>query len=205
MSKQDIRQTHLTPDEVEAAAEPSGPTFAALATDRRAHAVSCEACGREVADMVRLTSALARLPAVAPPPGFADRVMARVRLPVPWHRRAAIAVRQRRAAGVGAAAALVTLVAGAVVWATRFPALRPFAVVAWIGGQANELFWQGTIAVGRVAYGFGLGELAGAVQADLTLTSAFAALSTIVLVGVGSLSVMLRLLRDERPELARAR
>jgi hypothetical protein len=67
------------------------------------------------------------------------------------------------------------------------------------------LFWQGTIAVGRVAYGFGLGELAGAVQADLTLTSAFAALSTIVLVGVGSLSVMLRLLRDERPELARAR
>jgi hypothetical protein len=43
------------------------------------------------------------------------------------------------------------------------------------------------------------------VQADLTLPSAFAALSTIVLVGVGSLSVMLRLLRDERPELARAR
>lgn len=205
MSELDIRQTHLTPDEIEAAAEPTAAEFAALAADRRDHAASCEACGREVAELVRLVGALERLPAAEPSEGFADRVMARVRLPVPWHRRAALAVRERRPVGFGAAAALVSLVAGAVVWATRFPDLRPLGVGAWLASHATELFWQGMIAAGRVAYGFGLSDLAGAVTSDLTLTSAFAALATIALVGVGSLSVLLRLLRDARPELARAR
>lgn len=205
MSEHDIRQTHLTPDEVEAAAEPSAAAYAALAAERRDHAATCVACGREVAELVRLATALRRLPAVEPSEGFADRVMTRVRLPVPWHRRAAIAVRERRPAGFGAAAALVSLVAGAVMWATRFPDLRPLAVVGWLGSQANELFWQGTIAAGRVAYGFGLSDLVGAVSADLTLTSVFAAVATIALVGVGSLSVLVRLLRDAEPGLARTR
>jgi hypothetical protein len=201
MSAQDIRQTHLTPDEVEAAAERS----AVWSETRREHARSCAACAREVAELRRLSAALANLPPREPAHGFADRVLARVRLPVPWHRRMAVAVRERTAAGIAVAATLVALLAGTGLWAFRFPHLSPTVLAGWLAGQAGDLLWRGAIAAGRVGYAMGLPELAGALQAELSLVSAFAALATIALVGVGSLSVMIRLVRHEPGELARAR
>lgn len=200
MSEQRIRQTHLEPEEIEAAAE----TSAQLAEDRRAHARSCAACAREVAVLRRLSTALAALPAREPSPGFADRVMARVSLPVPWHRRMAAAIRDRTAAGVGIAATIAALLAGAGLWAVRFPDLRPLSLAGWLAGQAGDLAWQATIAAARIAYGLGLTDVAGALQAELSLTSLFAALATIALVGAGALSVMIRLVRHEPAELARA-
>lgn len=201
MTEQSIRQAHLTPDEIEAAADES----ASLPRARRAHAGSCATCAHEVAELRRLSSMLAALPARAPSAGFADRVMARVVLPVPWHRRMHAAVRERSAAGIGVAATLAALLAGAGLWAVRFPNLRPLAVVAWVASLAGDLAWQGAIAVGRLAYVMGLTDLAGALQADLSLATAFAALATIALVGVGALAVMVRLVRYEPGELARAR
>lgn len=201
MSEQRIRQTHLTPDEVEAVAESS----AALPEPRREHARSCALCAREVAELRRLSAALAGLPSRAPASGFADRVMARVTLPVPWHRRLADAVRERTTAGIGVAATVAALLAGAGLWAVRFPELSPLALTGWLAGQAGDLFWQATIEAGRFAYATGFADLASALQADLSLTTGFAALATILLVGVGALSVMIRLVRHEPRELAGAR
>lgn len=201
MSEQPIRQAHLTPDEIEAAAEDS----ATLAQARRAHADSCATCAREVAASRRLSTMLAALPRSAPAAGFTDRVMARVVLPLPWHRRLKAAVRERSAAGIGIAATLAALLAGAGLWAVRFPDLHPLAMAAWLAGQAGDLAWQGAIAAGRLAYTMGLTDLAGALQADLSLASAFAALATVLLVGVGALAVMVRLMGYEPPALARAR
>lgn len=201
MNEPDIRQTHLTPDEIEAVAE----TSAALPETRRAHARSCVACAREVAELRRLSAALAELPLHDPSPGFGDRVMARVRLPVPWHRRLAASVRERTVAGLAVAATLGALLAGTGLWAFRFPHLSPTVLAGWLAGQAGELLWQGAMAAGRVAYSIGLTDVAVALQAELSLASAFAALATISLVGVGALSVMIRLVRTEPGELVRAR
>lgn len=201
MNEQEIRQTHLTPDEIEAVAE----TSAALPETRREHARSCATCAREVAELRRLSAALAKLPLHEPASGFSDRVMARVRLPVPWHLRLAASVRERTAAGVAVAATLGALLAGTGLWAFRFPHLSPTVLAEWLAGHAGELLWQGAMAAARLAYATGLTDLAGALQAELSLASAFAALATISLVGVGALSVMIRLVRAEPGELMRAR
>lgn len=201
MNEQQIRQTHLTPDEVEAVADDS----AALAGPRRRHLDTCSACAREVEESRRLSVALAALPAWTPSPGFAERVMARVTLPVPWHRRLAAAVRNRTAAGIGVAATVAALLAGAGLWATQFPDLRPLVLAGWLAGQAGDLLWSAILAGGRTLYALGLTDLAAALGADLTITSALAALATVALVGLGALSVMIRLVRDEPPRLASAR
>lgn len=201
MNEPEIRQTHLTPDEVEAVAE----TSAALSEARREHVRSCADCAREVAELRRLSAALRKLPLHEPAPGFGDRVMARVRLPIPWHRRLAVSIRERTAAGVAVVATLGALLAGTGLWAFRFPHLNPTVLASWLAGQAGDLLWHSAMAAGRFAYGMGLTDLAGALQAELTLASAFAALATIALVGVGALSVMVRLVRAETGELVRAR
>ncbi len=201
MNEQQIRRTHLTPDEVEAAVE----DFAALADPRRRHLESCRACAGDVEELRRLSAALAALPTWMPSPGFAERVMERVTLPVPWHRRLAAAVRDRTAAGIGVAATLAALLAGTGLWATQFPALRPLALAGWLAGQAGDLFWSATLAGGRALYALGLTDLAAALGADLTITSAVAALATVALVGMGALSVMIRLVRHEPPRLVGAR
>lgn len=201
MTEQHIRQTHLTPDEIEAAADPS----ATLPEPRREHVRACAECGGELAELRRLSAALAALPALAPRAGFTDRVMARVSLPVPWHRRLAAAVRERSAAGIGIAATLAALLAGGGLWAVEFPELRPLALVGWLAGHAGTLLWQVTLAAGRTAYAMGFTDLAGAFQADFSPVSALAALATIALVGVGAAAVMIRLVRSEPSELVRAR
>lgn len=201
MNEQQIRQTHLTPDEVEAVVERS----TAPSDPRRCHLDTCAACAREVEALRRLSAALAALPTSMPTPGFAERVMARVTLPVPWHRRIAAAVRSGTAAGIGVAATLAALLAGAGLWATQFPDLRPLALAGWIGAQAGDLLWSTVLAGGRILYTLGLTDLAAAFGADLTITSALAALATVALVGMGALSVMVRLVRQQPARLADAR
>lgn len=201
MNEQQIRQTHLTPDEVEAVADDS----AALADPRRRHLDACASCAREVEESRRLSMALAALPAWTPSPGFAERVMARVTLPVPWHRRVVAAVRDRTAAGIGVAAMLAALLAGTALWATQFPDLRPLALAGWLGVQAGDLLWSTILAGGRTLYALGLTDVAAALGAELTVTSAVAALATVALVGMGALSVMIRLLRHQPARLVDAR
>lgn len=201
MNEQLNRQTHLTPDEVEAVVDRSTD----LGDARLRHLDACAECAREVEELRRLSVALSALPTWTPTPGFAERVMARVTLPLPWHRKLAAAVRDRTAAGLGVAATLAALLAGAGLWATQFPDLRPLTLAGWLAGQAGDVFWSAVLAGGRALYALGLTDLVAAFGADLTITSALAALATLSLVGVGALSVMIRLVREQPARLVSAR
>ena len=63
-----------------------------LVEDERAavgsHVAQCSECQAEVEDWRAVFAALSALPVLAPRAGFAERVMARVRIPIPWHVRA---------------------------------------------------------------------------------------------------------------------
>jgi len=192
---------HLTADELElASARP-----AELADEHWIHVGSCQRCAAGIADVREVSAVLRDLPAVSPRPGFTERVMARVRLPLPWHRRALVVARERKGMSAAAAAVCAALGAGGAMWAIRFPELRPLALASWVAGQAGDLLWQATIGLGRMAYVLGLADVATAIGADLTLGSAVAGLATIALVSIGSLSVMIRLVREGQPILIRAR
>lgn len=52
------------------------------------HLLSCHGCEAEVEDWRALFHALVSLPRFGPAHGFANRVMAHVRIPEPWHARA---------------------------------------------------------------------------------------------------------------------
>ena len=200
MNRNITTDTHLTADELDlAAANPAG-----LVDAHRSHVGTCQQCADGVADVREVSVALRDLPVVSPRPGLTERVMARVRLPLPWHRRAVIAARERKGISAAAAATLAALGAGGAVWALQFPALRPAALATWIFGRAGDLLWQAAIGLGRVAYALGLPDLASAIGADLTLGSAVAGLATIALVSIGSLSVMVRLVSETQPALIRA-
>jgi hypothetical protein len=193
--------SHLTAEVLERVA---GNPDAVSEPDRR-HFESCAQCAAGVEDVRHASVVLRGLSVMEPRPGFVDRVMARVRLPLPWHRRVVVAARERKLATVGLAGGLAAVGAGAAVWAVRFPDLRPQALASWMVGQAGDVFWQLTQGLGRVAYSLGLTDLAGAIAADLSLTSALAALATIALMSMGSFSVMVRLVRETGPRTVRAR
>ena len=200
MSKDIMINRHLTADELELATA----NFAGLGDAYRQHVDTCQQCAEGIIDAREVSVALRSLAVVSPQPGFTERVMARVTLPLPWHRRVAAAARERKSESVGIAASLATLAGGAGVWAIRFPELRPIALATWIAGQAGDLLWQATISMGRLAYSIGLTDLAAAIGADLTAGTAVAGLATITLMSIGSLSVMIRLVRNSQPALVRA-
>ncbi len=136
----------------------------------------------------RLVRELSRLPSWSPSPGFADRVMARVRLPQPrsvvlWNRARAWALEPRRALAIGASYAAAASVALAffVPWllahsaAIRLAAdwttsqvttgLRDwtFAAAGWIA-STGFADWVRSLPIGRGGY----------VAAGLGLTAAYA-------------------------------
>jgi hypothetical protein len=192
---------HLTADELELATA----DFVGLSNAHRRHVEVCPQCAAGIIDTRVVSVALRSLPVVSPRPGFAERVMAHVTLPLPWHRRAAAAARDRKRESAGFAGVLATLAAGAGIWAIRFPDLRPIALATWIAGQAGDLLWQASMAMGRMAYSLGLTDLASAIGADLTVGSAVAGLATVALMSIGSLHIMIRLIRESQPALVRAR
>jgi hypothetical protein len=77
--------THLTGDRLEAYCDGSLAKDERVAAD--AHVAHCSQCRAEVEDWRAVYAALAALPRLGPRPGFADRIMARVRIPQPWHAR----------------------------------------------------------------------------------------------------------------------
>ena len=200
MSKNITMNRHLTADELELATA----NFAGLGDEHRQHVNACKQCAAGIIDAREVSVALRNLTVVSPRPGFAERVMTHVTLPMPWHRRAVASAWERKGANASIAAALLTLAAGAWVWAIRFPDLRPITLGTWLASQAGDLLWQMTIGLGRVAYSLGLADVATAFGADLTIGSAIAGLATIALMSLGAMSVMIRLVRNSQPALVRA-
>ena len=140
---------HLTPDEIES--WHAGPPPAQLA----AHLDACTSCREQVRLERELDALLASLQLPAPREGFADRVMARVRLADPYYVHAFGRLRHRvassRRAMVTAVAASVFLVASlssSIVWTLSHRSTLA-AAGTWARGEAFQLVW--TAVHGAVA------------------------------------------------------
>jgi hypothetical protein len=70
-------EMHLTTDELELWAQ------GLLGAARTFHLADCSLCGAEAERERKVLLELVQLPAFAPAAGFADRVMARVKVPTP--------------------------------------------------------------------------------------------------------------------------
>jgi hypothetical protein len=179
---------HLTPDEIELCAlEAAGPR---RPERLRAHLRSCVECRDEVAALAELDRRLATLPALAASPAFADRVLARVQLPVPWYREALAALRRRwLVVAVGLSGAVAT-VGGMGWWRFGQQGLTPGALVTFVYEGLRSLLLQGVISVGRALYEVGLVDLVGDVAARVTLPEAATAMALVSLLGMAALLTM---------------
>jgi len=138
---------HLTPDDLDAWL--SG----ALAPAAQAHLAGCPAC-QERADTEReVVAMLGALPLLSPPPGFADRVMARVRVPEPAAvgtltllRRRAFATRRSMAIAASVLVVLLGSMAGSVVWTLGHQDTLA-AIGSWLTTQAGQAAWLGVRGV----------------------------------------------------------
>jgi hypothetical protein len=139
---------------------------------------------------------------LAPASGFADRIMARVRLPTPLWVRALDGVRAHRLRAAAVVATLVAAVAGTLSWLTAYPQLTPGAMTNLLWERGSGLLWQGVLSIGRVVYDSGLFALLEAFRADLNAWSAVGALATLALVGSASLWMLMRLM-DLSPKTIR--
>jgi hypothetical protein len=162
--------------------------------DETTHLASCSRCRREIAEVGSLQVRFATLAVLTPSAGFADRVMARIQLPVPIWVRALDGVRSHRLRAAAAIATLIAAVAGSFTWLTRFPQVTPVTMARLLWEQGTGLVWQFVVSAGRMAYDSGLYSVFEAFRADLTTWSAVGALATLAIVGTGSLLMLMRLM-----------
>jgi hypothetical protein len=124
-----------------------------LPAARRAHLVGCPQC-QAVADAERvLVMRLEALPLFDPKPGFANRVMDRVELPVTslsgaWRVWRGSFVRDPRTVGIAASAAM--LLGGSIAASAAWAAANQDVITGagtWLISQGQQWFWQG-VALG---------------------------------------------------------
>lgn len=159
---------HPTPDRLEAYVEEALPDAERAVLE--SHLEGCGRCRTEVEEWRALFTALETLPAFEPASGFTERVMAQVRLPVPWWARLVAMVTQlapRSTFGWVLVAGLVSVPAltagGAVAWLLTRPAVSPQAL--WV------LFTQGATQMAGSGADWVLARLMGTDAAALALTA----------------------------------
>jgi hypothetical protein len=134
---------HLTPDEIEACI--SG----APAPEAQRHLDRCQACLEQVRIDGEIAEQIAALPLMSPAEGFAERVMAAVRIPDPFAIRALTATRRRWLAtrkSFAIAAGLVLALAGSMVGSVAWSLANQdtlAAVGSWLFAQGAQALWLG--------------------------------------------------------------
>ena len=127
---------HLTAEDLDAFHS------ASLSVEARAHLDECEEC-RTMAELDRVViNALAALPALGPHHGFADRVMTRVRQPVPAVVRVPASRGARTWVRLAAAAMLVVSLGASIVWSLSNRDL----LQSWIQlstAETGRMLWLG--------------------------------------------------------------
>jgi hypothetical protein len=134
---------HLSADEIEACI--SG----APAPEAQRHLDRCQACLEQVRADREIAEQIAALPLMSPAEGFAERVMAAVRIPDPFAIRALSATRRRLfatrkslAMAAGLVLALAASMVGSVTWSLANP--DTLAVVgSWLFAQGGQALWLG--------------------------------------------------------------
>lgn len=184
---------HPASDRLEAYVEDSldGSDRAVL----ESHLISCARCQSEVDELRALFTTLAALPRLVPTPGFADRVMAGVRIQQPWALRVAAWLRRWVPSGTTGWALVtailslpVLLAGGATAWLLSQPrftvhglwlmvrdrtvdaalSLAGRAATAAIESNIALRFWEWVTALPA---GFGAGELGAAAALLATVTA----------------------------------
>jgi hypothetical protein len=138
---------HLTPDDFDAW------LAGTLAPEAEAHLAGCPTC-QERADTEReIIALLDGLPLLSPSPGFANAVMARVKVPrvetvstLQLIRQRAFATRRSTAVAAGLLVVLLGSMAGSVVWTLGHQA-QLAAFGSWLSAEAGQLGWAGVRAV----------------------------------------------------------
>ncbi|MCL7971631.1 MAG: hypothetical protein M8866_05965 [marine benthic group bacterium] len=184
-------EKHLRPEELERLALPDGRKLPARSS---AHAAECDRCRGAVAELQSLHAQLQTLTPLHPMIGFSDRVMRRVRLPVPWRVRVLQAVRKHQVGTAAAVAGAMATVGVGLMWIARYPELTPVTVAAFLVEKSSSLLWGGVMQVGRFVYGTGLVQAAQDIAGQLTPLTGFVAVATVLFVGLAALRIMVSLL-----------
>lgn len=193
---------HLTPEEIERLADPAGG--GALPAPRGAHLERCGRCRTGLEEWRALDRWLAALGHVPVPAGFAARVMARVRLPVPWYDRAWSVARAHWGSLAAAAAVLAVVTGAAGYWLFGAQGVAPLELTAFLLGGLRDLAVEGLLAAGRVAYRLGLVDAGSSIADRIGATEALGGLALASTTGLLALWTMLRLMRPA-PRLAGTR
>lgn len=189
------RDRHLTQDErelflpVEGTEEPSA--------DLRQHVEDCERCHREVEALRSLHAALASLPRLDPRPGFADAVMARVRLPAPWYVRVWKTARSHWLPLSVATAMVAATIGIGVWWLASQPELTLGGLIGFTLDRLVALFWASVVATGRLVWESGLPNLLRTVGSRVGVTGALAGMAAIVVASLLTTFAMFRLLAPQ--------
>lgn len=182
---------HLRLEEIDTVALEGGR---GLPRRSSAHAAECERCREEARDLRRLHTALTALASLQPGVGLPDRVMRSVTLPRPWRERAAASLREHWAATAAVIAGLAGALGLGLTAASRYPELTPITVAAFLGERAGALAWSVVMEIGQLVYRTGMLAVAQSAAEQLTVATAFVAVATVTLVGLGALRVMLSLM-----------
>jgi hypothetical protein len=185
------RAKHLRPEELERLALPGDRRLPARSS---AHAAECDRCRREVAQLQSLHALLLALAPLQPMVGLSDRVMQRVRLPVPWRIRVLQAVRRHQVATAAALTGAAAAVGVGLTWIARYPELTPMTIAAFLVERSTALLWSGVMEVGRLVYGMGILQTAQGAAGQFTPVTAFVAVATVTVVGLASLRILLSLM-----------
>jgi anti-sigma factor RsiW len=129
------------------------------------HVLGCAYCQKEVADLRSVFTALARMERFSPGLGFANRVMAQVKLPEPWYARAgryAAGFAPRTTRGWAFASGLLALpligMGTLMLWVLSKPYVTGEGLIAFALKQTGT-----SLAV------FGRNALSTIIQSDITL------------------------------------
>ena len=190
-AKDPKRAKHLRPEELERLALPGDRKLPARSS---AHAAECDRCRREVVELQSLHALLVALAPLQPMVGFSDRVMQRVRLPIPWRVRVLEAVRKHQVATAAALAGAAAAVGVGLTWIARYPELTPMTIAAFLAQRSTALLWGGVMEVGRLVYGTGILQTAQGIAGQLTPLTAFVAVATVTVIGLASLRILLSLM-----------
>lgn len=204
MTGNDVEHGHLTQEQLEAFVPRLRAEGEAPSPEDRRHLEGCERCRRELERVEAVDEALASLSELSPSPGFAEAVMARVDLDVPWYRRLWTAVMDRWVllalvlAGAGATAG------GLTWWVAARPELSPGGLASFVLERASTLFWTLVVAAGRLLWTSGLAETVRTFLAAVDPVEGLAAMAVLSACAATAGAVMARLMDLSPPRLGAA-
>lgn len=142
-----------------------------------------------------LDRVLATLTLFAPAARFAERVMARVRLPRPWYISLWATVREHWVATGVAVATLAATTGAAAYLLLSNPTVTPRGLAVFVWEEVRQFVWRAVVAVGRLAVDTGIPSALSGIAEQVQPAQALLALTAFSLLGVCASMMMLRLVR----------